>query len=95
VLRSEELLAALLPALRADLAACEQYVCGPDSPLSIEISAYGGIADPEVPREGLTAWCAQTSGGCSTQQFAGDHFFLLHGARRDMFAAMAAKLRAL
>lgn len=95
VLRSEELLTALLPTLRADLAACEQYVCRSDLPLAVAISAYGGSADPDVAREDLEAWGAQTSCGCSTQQFAGDHFFLLHGARREMFAAMAAMLRAL
>src|SRR5262249_47425013 len=51
VLDNPELVALLLPLLRADFSAVETYECAPDAPLSCPILAYGGTVDAEVPLE--------------------------------------------
>lgn len=75
VLDHEELLQLLIPVLRADLAVGEGYQYQPDEPLGCPISAFGGLADPVVSREELSAWREQTRSEFTLRLFAGDHFF--------------------
>ena len=58
VLENAELIALVLPALRADLALCETYTYGNSAPLGCPISAFGGLADSEVRYDDLRAWQA-------------------------------------
>lgn len=75
VLQNTELMELLLPLLRADFAASETYVCAPEPPLVVPISAYGGREDVDVPEERLAAWREQTTAAFRHVMFPGDHFF--------------------
>jgi medium-chain acyl-[acyl-carrier-protein] hydrolase len=75
LLQQPELLALLLPALRADFAIYERYQYTPEAPLPCLISAFGGLRDLEVSRDDLAAWRDQTSGPFTLRMFPGDHFF--------------------
>ena len=78
--RSEpELLALLLPVMRADLAIFETYAYAPGAPLPVPILALGGAADPHVSREEALAWRAQTTGRFEAEFLPGGHFFIQSG----------------
>jgi len=87
VLQSSELLELILPTVRADFSVCETYVHEPGAPLDCPIVAFGADDDPEVPREDLLAWRAETAGRFDVHTFQGGHFFIQ--------SARAAYLRAL
>jgi len=76
VLRTPELLSLLMPILRADMGAYETYQYTAESPLDCPISAYGGSDDPQVDRNQLEAWQAETTGPFEVRQFSGTHFYL-------------------
>jgi medium-chain acyl-[acyl-carrier-protein] hydrolase len=77
VLREPELLASVLPTLRADYRLCETYVYEPEPPLDCPITVFGALADPlAAPRE-LEAWAAQTTRPLSLRTYQGHHFYLL------------------
>jgi medium-chain acyl-[acyl-carrier-protein] hydrolase len=78
VLEHPELMALMLPIIRADMAVCETYAYKPEPPLDSAISAFGGLQDLEVPREGVRAWETQTTTSFAMWMFEGDHFFLHH-----------------
>ena len=75
VLRSDEVMRLLLPALRADLALVETYTYFPDAPLACPISAFGGLNDTRVTRGDLTAWRDQTLEPFTLRMVPGGHFF--------------------
>jgi medium-chain acyl-[acyl-carrier-protein] hydrolase len=76
LLQSADLLALLIPALRADLAALEAYQPSKGTALPCPISAFGGTEDALVPRSDLEAWRDQTTGPFRVRVFAGSHFYL-------------------
>ena len=94
VLRHADLLALLLPCLRADLQLVEGYVCPPDDPLPYPIAAYGGCDDPVVAEAELAAWQAQTLAGFTLTRFPGTHFFV-RSARAELVAAISRELASL
>jgi medium-chain acyl-[acyl-carrier-protein] hydrolase len=75
LLQNAELREMLLPALRADLRACETYWYSPEDPLDCPISAFGGAQDQMVSRRELAAWRAQTRSRFTLRMLAGGHFF--------------------
>jgi len=75
-LEDPALLAAILPALKADAALYRNYVYSEEEPLECEIRAYGGARDPNVSEEHLAGWGEQTRGAFAVSRFAGGHFFL-------------------
>jgi len=79
VLDDPALMRAILPALRADTALYRNYVYSEEPPLACPIRAYGGDADPNVTREHLEAWVAQTSVSFAVRMFSGGHFYLNAG----------------
>ena len=91
VLQHAELMALLSPLLRADFAVHETWVHRPGEPLTIGLSALGGVADPEVTRDDLEAWRPETTGPFRLRMLPGDHFFLL-SARRLVTEAVARDL---
>jgi medium-chain acyl-[acyl-carrier-protein] hydrolase len=91
VLQSAELMALILPCLRADFAVCETYAHAESAALDCPISAFGGTADPKVSRADLDAWRNHTQGAFSLRMFAGDHFFL-HSARANLLQAIRGDL---
>lgn len=75
-LRGErELLALILPTLRADLKITEIYEYHAEPPLPVPIRAFGGSDDPGVDEPSLHAWSQETSAGFGVQMFRGGHFF--------------------
>jgi len=89
VLADGELLAAMLPVIRADLAVAEApYRAEP--PLDCPITAFGG-RDDRVTVADLEAWAAETRAGFSIEMFDGDHFFL-NEQRPAMLQAIAERL---
>lgn len=77
-----EVMAELLPVLRADFELCERYEYVPEPPLAVPISAFGGISDPEIPRPAITAWQAQAAGPFQARMIPGDHLFYRSAASR-------------
>ncbi len=82
VMAHPELMALLLPLLRADVALTETYPFVEEAPLECPITAYGGVDDAKASREQTEAWRRHTSGGFTHRRFPGDHFFIL--SRRDL-----------
>ena len=76
VLENAELMQLLLPILRADFEICETYVYEAGEPLDCPVSAFGGLRDEYMSREGLEAWRKHTIASFSLRMFPGDHFYL-------------------
>lgn len=76
VLEHPELMAMMLPLLRADFSVAETYVCEPEPPLDIPVTVFGGLADKDVTRADLEAWQEHSTGSFKLRMLAGDHFFL-------------------
>lgn len=85
----------LLPVLRADLEAIENYLYTPDElPLNCPIVAFGGLSDRRVSRERLEGWAWHTDSSFKSQYFPGDHFFI-NTARESIMASINAEIKAL
>ena len=76
ILASRELMAVLLPIIRADFAVYETYETTREAPLPFPILALGGSEDAKVPAASLTAWREQTEAPREPRQLSGGHFFL-------------------
>jgi medium-chain acyl-[acyl-carrier-protein] hydrolase len=76
VLQSAELMALVLPTLRADFAMCRNYVYAPGPPLDCPVTVLCGRDDIEHTGGYLEGWRAQTTGACTIVTFPGDHFYL-------------------
>lgn len=87
VLEEPDLLALLLPALRADLALIESYKFEAAAPLECPITVYGGADDLEARDDELSAWRVHTRGTFGLRMFPGSHFFI-----RSSTAAVTADL---
>ncbi|MCJ2036201.1 thioesterase II family protein [Methylobacterium sp. J-068] len=74
-LADAELMALVLPVLRADFLMCGAYVHRARSPLPCPIQALGGRQDT-VTRAGLEAWSRETLAGFDLALFEGGHFFI-------------------
>jgi medium-chain acyl-[acyl-carrier-protein] hydrolase len=92
VLRYPELVALLLPGLRADITALERHIHRPDTPLASPILALGGTGDPRVSPAELEAWRGETSGVFSLRLFPGGHFYL-QSARQPLLDTLVGALR--
>jgi len=88
---SPDLLALLLPVLRADIAALETFRPDKGDPLRCPISAFGGAQDPLAPRSHLQAWRDQTDGQFRVRTFPGGHFYM-KAHRADLLADISAAL---
>ena len=91
VLDDPELLALMLPGLRADFTSFETYRYELDEPLACPISAFGGTTDRRVTEAELDAWQAQTRAGFRLRMMDGDHFYL-QPHRDAVIAAVSADL---
>lgn len=76
ILQNQELMDLLLPVLRADLQINETYTYKNDFLLDCPISAFGGLQDPEVSVEEMTAWSHLTSNTFNLRMYDGHHFFI-------------------
>lgn len=91
VLRHPDLLALLLPGLRADLTLIEAYVHRPDRALRCPVSVCGGITDPEATQADLAGWREHAEGAFSLQMFPGGHFFV-QSAHEELVQSVRAAL---
>jgi medium-chain acyl-[acyl-carrier-protein] hydrolase len=93
VLQHAELMAMVLPILRADLEACETYVhpAHARAPLPLPISAFAGADDRRVGPEGLVGWQRHTQTDFRLRVLPGGHFFL-HTAQVVLLDAIATDL---
>ena len=76
VLQEPELLALLLPVLRADLTVCHTHHHRVEPPLACPITVIGGRSDLTVPWQELLGWAAHTSGPFERIVLPGGHFYL-------------------
>ena len=76
VLQHADLMALLLPCLRADIAALETFQPALRAPLACPITVLGGSDDHLTPAEHLEAWRRETHGACQVHLLPGDHFYL-------------------
>lgn len=91
LMEQPDVLALLLPCMRADMTALEKYAPGPRPPMSVPITVFGGADDPLAPREHLEAWRAETTGPFRLREFPGGHFYL-EPRRTDLLADLSATL---
>jgi medium-chain acyl-[acyl-carrier-protein] hydrolase len=82
ILDDPELIALMLPTLRADLELAETYVAVPDEPLPCPITGFRGVHDEDTSNGRFDAWHSQTLAGFTEHTLDGDHFFIhSHEAR--------------
>lgn len=96
IMRHPELLAALLPALRADLALAEDYAIDGTETINCPITAFGGSDD--VCMADLQSWRERTSDGFRAFILPGGHFYFSSRAKalateiaRDLRASVNSK----
>jgi medium-chain acyl-[acyl-carrier-protein] hydrolase len=94
VLEDAEVLALLLPALRADLAALDRYHPAPSPPLAWPLTVYGGTDDARATREQLEAWRLEAGAAFRLRLFPGGHFYLAND-RDALLADLSSALRPL
>jgi surfactin synthase thioesterase subunit len=82
VLAEPELVELLLPVLRADFTALDEYVFVDGEPLPVPLVAYAGRADTAVTLADVQAWERHAGAGFTVQEVDGDHFFLRDEASR-------------
>ena len=66
----------MLPTIRADICAVDDYSYAPESPFRFPIVALGGDSDASVRQEELSAWGIHTESSFRTRLFPGGHFFV-------------------
>ncbi|MET9606664.1 alpha/beta fold hydrolase [Streptomyces sp. NPDC006512] len=76
ILGNEEILRMVLPAIRSDYTAIENYRAASDDTVKAPITVLTGESDPRTSREEAEAWEGHTSGGFDIHRFPGGHFFL-------------------
>lgn len=82
VFEQPELLALLLPVVRADFTVCDTYDYQEDAPFAFPITVFGGSNDAMVSREDLARWDHHTTAACSVQMFPGGHMFIHQEQKR-------------
>jgi medium-chain acyl-[acyl-carrier-protein] hydrolase len=85
VLASQELMALVLPTLRADFALAEEYRYRAGPALSVPMSVFAGTRDENKGEGQVDGWADETSGPCEVAWFEGGHFFINH--QRDAVLA--------
>lgn len=77
VANKPELLELVLPIVRADFEAFENYQYVPNEiPFTFPIHAFGGLDDLRVSHEHLAGWALHTNAGFKSHYFPGNHFFI-------------------
>jgi medium-chain acyl-[acyl-carrier-protein] hydrolase len=94
VFEHRELWELVLPTMRADFTACEEYRHKPGPPLGCPLTALGGVEDTSVSEEDLRAWQQHASGPFRVRRYPGGHFFL-ESSRALVFRQLSKDLEAL
>lgn len=77
-----ELLAAVLPTVRADLNLVDSFDYRPSTPLDVRIRAFVGADDAELTEARMAQWRQETRGPFRLDTVTGGHFFDDDGERR-------------
>jgi medium-chain acyl-[acyl-carrier-protein] hydrolase len=77
-----EVLQVMLPMMRADFTACEEYVFAAEAPLDVPITAFCAVDDPEVDLSEMVEWWRHTTAGSAVHTFEGGHLYLREHAPR-------------
>jgi len=91
VLENPELMELVLPVLRADVPLCNSYIYSPKPPFSFSITAFGGLDDHGLSRQGIEGWREHTTGPFALRMLPGDHFFL-NTSRLPLLEAISKEL---
>jgi len=89
----DELMALLLPTVRADFELCETYRYVAGAPLDVPITVFGGREDSEVAVDDLHGWRSESSAHVSIRVIEGSHFFL-NEAQAQVLSSITAVLAA-
>ena len=92
ILQNADLMALMLPTLRADFTLCDTYTYAAEPPLACPITAFGGVHDTLAYREQLLAWREQTCAAFKLRMLPGGHFFI-HSARVQLLWFLEQELR--
>ncbi|MCF7223317.1 thioesterase II family protein [Marilutibacter chinensis] len=76
VLENQELMALLLPTIRADFSLAENYRYRFSPLLPVPVSVFAGTHDENKGAGQVDGWQKETSRACSIAWFEGGHFFL-------------------
>lgn len=93
ILNHQELLAMMLPILRADIKILETYQYEPEAPLKIPLYAAGGVEDTVVVRENLLAWEEHTAARWESRFFRGGHFYFQEDDASSLFPYLRTMLK--
>ncbi|MGH8032930.1 MAG: thioesterase II family protein [Luteimonas sp.] len=93
-LASSELMALVLPMLRADFALAMEYTYRPGPPLAMPLTVLAGTQDRNGCWDQVDHWAAQTRERCRVQWFNGDHFFI-NSQQRAVLDCVRDELRGL
>ncbi|WDZ82465.1 thioesterase domain-containing protein [Micromonospora cathayae] len=91
VLDHPELVALLMPLLRADFGRVDSYRYVPEEPLPVPIVVFSGRTDQAVTRAQSAAWERHTAAGFTLHDVDGGHFFL-HDRLTEVLAVIRADL---
>lgn len=91
VLAEPEVMALLLPSLRADFRICETYVAAEEDPLDVPLLVIDALGDRETTPEGVAGWDGETTGATARVTLPGDHFFVQR-AQRPLLQAVVREL---
>ncbi len=94
LLNNKELMAMVLPGLRADFALYESYRYKPRRPLECPLTVFGGTEDRTVDSTQLELWSEETKDLFSLYQLPGNHFFL-HNEEATVLMLILQKLKTL
>lgn len=72
-----ELVAMMLPAIRADYLAVERYQASGEAVVNSPVIALWGTEDPDCAADDIEAWRTHTTDGFEVHAFPGGHFFLV------------------
>lgn len=89
---NDQLMALMLPTVRADFSVLETYEYREQPPLAVPITVLSGIADPVVRPATLAGWRRQSTRGSQLRLLPGGHFFL-DTALPEVMATIADALR--
>lgn len=89
-LADAELMALVLPVLRADFLLAGSYAYRPRPALACPVHVLAGTND-DLDRPALEAWAWETSGSFAIDLFEGDHFFL-HSRQAEVLGIVDAAL---
>jgi len=90
VLASEELMAMILPTLRADFKLAATYVSPPARAFAGPLTAFASLDDPAAPHALAGGWAEVAAGPFTLALFPGGHFFPFEGPRDVAPAVLAA-----